>query len=116
MAAAEVTVPEGQASSSTTDGSHPDESSVHTNLSVEMGCPVCLNETVEMLETNPIIDGVVVHSAEGCFEVTHHGSVDEVITMINRVGHGVDIASNGETIMTPVRAVAVGTCEHRNQT
>lgn len=85
---------------------------VHSNLSVEMGCPVCVNETIEALTTNPIIEEVIVHSADGCFEVTHRGPVEEVITLINSVGHGVDIASNGETIMTPVRAVAVHACEH----
>lgn len=86
---------------------------IHTNLEVEMGCPVCLNETVEALNAEAIVDDVIVHSADGCFEVTHHGKVEDVITVINRVGHGVDIASNGEMIMTPIKAVAVGTCRHQ---
>lgn len=85
--------------------------SVRTNVSVEMGCPVCVNETVDALHANPIIEEVVVHSAQGCFEVTHHGSVEEVISVINSAGHTIEVASNGELIMAPIRAVAGGACE-----
>lgn len=96
------------------DGSTHDHA-IHTNIQVEMGCPVCLNETVEALEADPDVEAVVLHSAKGCFEITHRGSVDDVVSTIGRVGHEVQIASNGEAIMAPLHAISVGTCEHMTQ-
>lgn len=98
------------ASSSEHGSAH--EHAVHTNIQVEMGCPVCLNETVEALEADPDVESVVLHSAKGCFEVTHRGSVDDVVSTIGRVGHEIVIASNGEAVMAPVHGISVGTCDH----
>jgi hypothetical protein len=72
-------------------------------LTIDLNCPWCLNATVEALESNPYVAVVKAHSADGCLEVTHTGSVDEVLHTINSIGHTIEVASNGEAVMAPAK-------------
>jgi hypothetical protein len=84
-------------------------------LTIDLNCPWCLNATIEALEADPHVAMVKAHSADGCLEVTHTGTVDGVLRTINSIGHTIKVASNGEAVMAPA-TLRVETSCHRHTT
>jgi hypothetical protein len=79
-------------------------------LTIDLDCPWCLNATIEALETDPQVTAVSAHSAAGCLEVTHTGTVDGVLRTITSIGHTIEVASNGEAVMAPATASVETSC------
>ena len=73
-------------------------------LSIDVNCPWCLNATIAALEADPHVAAVKAHSADGCLEVTHTGSVNGALRTIDSIGHTIEVASNGEAVMAPATA------------
>lgn len=83
-------------------------------LSIEPDCPWCLNATIETLEADPHVSRVTAHSADGCLEVVHRGSVDAVLCTIQSTGRTIEVASNGEAVMAPATARIESACRHHS--
>lgn len=83
-------------------------------LSIELDCPWCLNATIEALEADPHVSKVTAHSADGCLEVVHRGSVDAVLGTIQSTGRTIQVASNGEAVMAPAAARVESSCRHHS--
>jgi hypothetical protein len=81
-------------------------------LRIELDCPWCLNATIHAPEADPQVRSVRAHSAEGCLEVDHMGSVESVMGTIKRVGRRIEVASNGEAVMAPAEVGVVTRCDH----
>ena len=81
-------------------------------LRIELDCPWCLNDTIHALEADPQVHSVRAHSADGCLEVRHTGTVESVMETIERVGRRIEVASNGEAVMAPAEVGVVATCHH----
>lgn len=88
--------------------------STRSLLTIDLNCPSCFNATVEALEADSHVTTVRAHSAAQCLEVTHTGPVDRVLGTINRMGHTIEVASNGEAVMTPPKVQVQTSCDrHR---
>ncbi len=87
-------------------------SGVASLLRIELDCPWCLNATIRALEADPQIQSVRAHSADGCLEVNHLGTVESVVETIKRVGRRIEVASNGEAVMAPAEVGVVTQCDH----
>jgi hypothetical protein len=83
-------------------------------LTIDLNCPWCLNATIEALEADPHVAVVKAHSADGCLEVTHTGAVDGVLRTINRIGHTIEVASNGEAVMAPATVRVETSCQRHS--
>jgi hypothetical protein len=84
--------------------------STRSLLTIDLNCPWCLNATIDALEADPNVTAVKAHSADGCLEVTHTGSVDRVLRTISSIGHTIEVASNGEAVMAPATALVETRC------
>lgn len=83
-------------------------------LTIDLDCPWCLNATIAALQGDQHVVLVEAHSAQGCLEVTHTGALDAVLNTINRIGHTIEVASNGEAVMAPAAVQVEGSCaRHR---
>ncbi len=87
-------------------------SEVASLLRIQLDCPWCLNATIRALEADPQVRSIRAHSADGCLEVSHAGTVESVMQTIKRVGRRIEVASNGEAVMAPADVEVVTACAH----
>ena len=66
-------------------------------------CPVCLDTIRQLLLADPRIEAVHMVFGDQCLEVEHAGIPnDDLVRVLERNLHGIEIADNGEQVMAEV--------------
>lgn len=74
-------------------------------------CPWCLDSTIRQLRDRRAVTGVRAHSSAGCFVVDHaDDDPTALVAQIRRDLRAVEVASNGELVMSLVAVEEAPSC------